>query len=343
MFSSQNRDNTLNGILFVALFAIAAKQLASFGIFAQLGLSPLIIGIMLGMLYGNTLHSKLPVEWHEGINFSARRILRLAIILYGFSITIQEVMSIGWQGMTIAVTVVTTILSVGFFVGTRVLKMDNQTALLTAAGSAICGAAAILAIEPVIKAKGHHTAVAVATVVIFGTLAMFVYPLLVELHIFNLSPFGTGLFFGGTIHEVAQVVGATGGLGNTVAQYAVIEKMTRVLLIVPVILIIGYIVVRNEPLSTGQTSPSFVKTVPWFAVGFLAVGLFNSLHLLPKSWVDVIREIDTFLLTMAMVGLGMQTQFSKMKAVGPKAFILATILFIILISGGYLLTYLLVG
>lgn len=343
MFTSQNRSHTLNGILFVALFAIAAKQLASFGIFAQLGLSPLIIGIVLGMFYGNTLHSKLPTEWHAGINFSARRILRLAIILYGFSITLQEIMSIGWQGITIAATVVTTILTVGFFVGTRILKMDNQTALLTSAGSGICGAAAILAIEPVIKAKGHQTAVAVATVVIFGTLSMFLYPILVELHVFNLSPFGTGLFFGGTIHEVAQVVGATGDLGDTVSQYAVIEKMTRVLMIVPVILVIGYIVARNEPATTNQARPSFVKTIPWFAVGFLAVGLFNSLQLLPASWVAVIREIDTFLLTMAMVGLGMQTQFSKMKAVGPKAFILASILFVILITAGYLLTKLLVG
>jgi uncharacterized integral membrane protein (TIGR00698 family) len=343
MFTAQNRAHTLNGILFVALFAIAAKQLASFGPFAQLGLSPLIIGIVLGMFYGNTLHSKLPVEWHAGINFSARRILRLAIILYGFSITLQEVLSIGWQGVTIAITVVTTILSVGYLIGTRILKMDNNTALLTAAGSGICGAAAILAIEPVIKAKGHQTAVAVATVVIFGTLAMFIYPLLAELHIFNLSPFGTGLFFGGTIHEVAQVVGATGDLGDTVSEYAVIEKMTRVLLIVPVILVISYLVARNEPLTTGQTRPSFIKSIPWFAVGFLAVGLFNSLHLLPESWVAVIRELDTFLLTMAMVGLGMQTQFSKMKAVGPKAFVLASVLFVILTVGGYFLTKILVG
>jgi len=305
---------------------------------ASLGISPLILGIVLGMFYGNTLHSHLPSEWHAGISFSARKILRLAIILYGFFITLQEVISIGWHGLIIAISVVSTILVAGFFIGTKLLKMDNQTAVLTSAGSAICGAAAILALEPVIKAKGHQTATAVATVVIFGTLAMFLYPVLVEMHIFNLSAFGTGLFFGGTLHEVAQVVGATGSLGQQISEYAIIEKMTRVLLIVPVILIIGWIVSRNEPVTAGQPKPSFFQSIPWFAVGFLAVGLFNSLHLLPESWVMEIRSFDTFLLTMAMVALGMETQISKMKAVGPKAFVLASILFVILIIGGYILT-----
>ncbi|WP_024851230.1 YeiH family protein [Hydrogenovibrio kuenenii] len=330
------RGHVLNGILLVALFAIAAHTIAQTGFITHLGLSPLIVGILLGAIYGNTLHQHIPQEWHAGIHFSARKILRLAIVLYGFAITLQEIASIGWQGILLATTVVTTILTVGYFIGTKILKMEPETALLTSAGSGICGAAAVLAMEPVTKAQGHQTAVAVATVVVFGTLSMFLYPVLDGLHLFQLGDEAKGLYFGSTIHEVAQVVGASSILPSDAQDYAVIEKMTRVLMIVPAILVVGWLMSRKK--STSQTGgSSLVSSIPWFAVGFLAVAAFNSLNLLPHEMVSSIHELDTFLLTMAMVALGMETQVSKMKQVGSSAFILAGILFFILLIGGYFL------
>ena len=334
------RQHTLHGILLVALFAIAAHTIAQTGIMTHLGLSPLIVGILLGAIYGNTLHQHIPQEWHAGIHFSARKILRLAIILYGFAITLQEIASIGWQGILLAALVVTTILTVGYLIGTKVLKMDSETALLTSAGSGICGAAAVLAIEPVTKAQGHQTSVAVATVVVFGTLSMFLYPILDGMHLFQLSNEAKGLYFGATIHEVAQVVGASSILPTEAQDYAVIEKMTRVLMIVPAILVVGWLMSRKK--STDQIGKvSLLSSIPWFAVAFLGVAAFNSFNLLPKDIVSSIHQIDTFLLTMAMVALGMETQVSKMKQVGGKAFILAGILFFMLLVGGYFLVKLL--
>ncbi|GAB6069317.1 YeiH family protein [Thiomicrorhabdus hydrogeniphila] len=335
------RLDTLKGILLVALFAIAAHSIAQTGFITQLGLSPLIVGILLGALYGNTLHQHIPQEWHSGISFSARKILRLAIILYGFAITLQEIASIGWQGILLAALVVSTILSVGYMIGTKFLKMDSETALLTSAGSGICGAAAVLALEPVTKAQGHQTSAAVATVVVFGTISMFLYPILDGMHFFQLSNEAKGLYFGATIHEVAQVVGASSILPQDAQDYAVIEKMTRVLMIVPAILVVSWFMSRKK--SENQTEKSsFVAAIPWFAIAFLAVAAFNSLHLLPQHIVSSIHEVDTFLLTMAMVALGMETQISKMKQVGGKAFILAAILFFMLLIGGYFLVKLLV-
>ncbi|MBO1926487.1 YeiH family putative sulfate export transporter [Thiomicrorhabdus sp. 6S2-11] len=340
MFSATQRGHTLNGILLVALFAIAAYSISQTSWVMALGLSPLIVGILLGAIYGNTLHQNIPVEWHAGISFSARKILRLAIILYGFSITFQEIVSIGWQGVVLAAIVVATILAVGFWIGTKVLKMEPETALLTSAGSGICGAAAVLALEPVTKAQSHQTAVAVATVVVFGTLAMFLYPVLDGMQLFALSDKAKGLYFGSTLHEVAQVVGAASELPEIAQEYAVIEKMTRVLMIVPVILIVGWFMARRVTASAGKQS-SLVASIPWFAVGFLAVAGFNSLDLLAREWVVAIHQLDTFLLTMAMVALGMETQISKMKQVGSSAFILAAILFVLLMFGGYFLVKLL--
>ncbi|MBF6057479.1 YeiH family protein [Thiomicrorhabdus heinhorstiae] len=338
--ATAQRGHTLNGILLVALFAIAAHTISQTGLISGLGLSPLIIGILMGAIYGNTLHQHIPIEWHAGIHFSARRILRVAIVLYGFSITVQEIASIGWQGIVLAAAVVAAILTVGFYIGTKWLKMEPETALLTSAGSGICGAAAVLAMEPVTKAQSHQTAVAVATVVVFGTLAMFLYPLLDGMHFFQLSAEAKGLYFGSTIHEVAQVVGASSALSAQAQEYAVIEKMTRVLMIVPAILVVGWFMARRVSSSEAGKG-SLTASIPWFAVGFLAVAAFNSFDLLPQEMVASIHQIDTFLLTMAMVALGMETQVNKMKQVGSSAFILAGILFLILMVGGYFLVKLL--
>jgi len=334
VFSREKRADTANGILFATLFALAAMQISQCPWIHQLGISPLIIGIVLGIFYANTLHHRMPEAWLPGISFTARRILRLAVILYGFYITLQEVMTIGWIGFATASFIVLSTLSIAYVVGVYLLGMDKQTTLLTGAGSAICGAAAILAFEPVIKAKGHQTTTAVATVVAFGTLAMMIYPLIYQWGILNLNVHGWGIYIGATVHEVAQVVGAASDIGQTVCNDAVIVKMTRVMLLVPVLLFMGWWWVKyGEHVHSEDNTTSL--TIPWFALGFLAVVGFNSLHLLPVSWVMTLQHIDQFLLTMAMTALGMETSLDKLKGVGIKPFILAMVLFIWLIAGGF--------
>jgi len=340
MFSKERRADTGNGILFVALFALAATQISQWQWVDQLGISPLIIGIVLGVFYANTLHHRMPEAWLPGISFTARRILRLGVILYGFYITLQEVLMIGWIGFIAASIVVISTLLIAYMIGVYVLKIDKQTAILVGAGSAICGAAAILAFEPVIKAKGHQTAAAVATVVLFGTLAMFLYPLVYQWGVLNLDAHGWGIFIGATVHEVAQVVGAASDISQTVSNDAVIVKMTRVMLLVPALLFVGWW--WNKSNHAQGKGGRRELTVPWFALGFLAVVGLNSLNLLPTSWVMLLQHLDQFLLTMAMTALGMETSLGKLKGVGIKPFILAIILFIWLMLGGYTMVSLLI-
>jgi len=299
----------------------------------QLGISPLIIGIVLGIFYANTLHHRMPEAWLPGISFTARRVLRLAVILYGFYITLQEVMMIGWIGFATASIIVVSTLSLAYVVGVYVLGMDKQTTMLTGAGSAICGAAAILAFEPVMEAKGHQTTSAVATVVVFGTLAMLIYPLVYQSGILNLDAHAWGIYIGATVHEVAQVVGAASEINQTVTNDAVIVKMTRVMLLVPALLCVGWWWSKHGDAECDGSRA--MLTIPWFALGFLGVVGFNSLHLFPVSWVMMLQHIDQFLLTMAMTALGMETSLDKLKGVGIKPFILAAILFVWLIVGGY--------
>ena len=194
----------------------------------------------------------------------------------------------------------------------------------------------MLGTESAIRVKPYKTAVAVSTVVIFGTLAMFVYPILYQSGAFDLTPKEMGVFAGSTIHEVAHVVGAGNAMGKEVSDSAIIVKMIRVMMLVPVLLIISYSVMRAA-VKSGDSEGRGKISLPWFAILFLVVIGFNSFDLLPVGVVDFINTFDTFLLTMAMTALGAETSIDKFKKAGFKPFLLAFILFVWLVGGGYLM------
>lgn len=332
---TEKRSSMLHGVLLIGLFSCAAFYIGEADIFKELSFSPMIIGIILGMLYANSLRNHLPETWVPGIQFCSKKILRLGIILYGFRLTFQDVLNVGVAGILIdAVVVVVTILG-GVWLG-KLLKMDKDIALLTSIGSGICGAAAVLGAESTIQTKPYKTAVAVATVVIFGTISMFIYPIAYRAGFLQLSPQEMGIYSGATLHEVAHAVGAGNAMGPEVSNVAIIVKMIRVMLLVPVLLVLGYWVAR-QARRDGTSGKGGKVSIPWFALGFLAVIGFNSFDLLPVEVVDVINYIDTFLLTMAMVALGAETSIDKFKKAGAKPFILAFLLYVWLLVGGWAL------
>lgn len=334
MFLNNQKLHLIHGILFVALFACAAFYISESSAMKYISFSPLIIGIILGMMYGNTLKKQMPEEWQPGIKFSSKKILRLAIILYGFRLTFQNIMAVGVEAIMLDLIIITGTLCIGMLLG-KFMKIDSETALLTSTGSAICGAAAVLGMESVLNNKAHKTAIAVSTVVIFGTTSMFLYPVMFRSGLFHLTDRQWGLYTGSTIHEVAHVVGASNPMGEAIAGSAIIVKMIRVIFLAPVLLLFAFIVARKAKKANGDNAQDAKITIPWFAFGFLAVIGFNSFNLLPQGVISVINYIDTFLLTMAMTGLGMDTHLRQFREAGIKPFLLAFILFVWLIVGGY--------
>ena len=332
----------LHGVLLMGLFSCAAFYIGSADIFRQISFSPMIIGIILGMLYANSLRNNLPDIWVPGIQFCSKKLLRLGIILYGFRLTFQDIAQVGTAGIIIDAIVVVVTVTGGVYVG-KLLKMDSDIALLTSIGSGICGAAAVLGAESTIQTKPYKTAVAVATVVIFGTISMFIYPIAYRAGILGLTPQEMGIYSGATLHEVAHAVGAGNAMGTEISNTAIIVKMIRVMLLIPVLFSLGYwvaIKARRAVRAGGDatSAPAGKIAVPWFALGFLGVIIFNSLNLMPASVIEVIDYIDTFLLTMAMVALGAETSIDKFKRAGAKPFILAFILYIWLLGGGWLMS-----
>lgn len=338
---SESRSSMLHGILLITLFSCAAFYIGDMDIVKSLSFSPMIVGIILGMLYANSLRNNLPETWVPGIQFCSKRVLRFGIILYGFRLTFQDVTAVGIPAVIIDAIIVGGTIGLGMLIG-RLMKMDRGITLLTSVGSAICGAAAVLGAESAIRTKPYKTAVAVSTVVIFGTFSMFLYPILYRNGIFALSPEQMGIYAGSTIHEVAHVVGAGNAMGDEVASIAIIVKMIRVMMLVPVLLIITWAVAKAAAANGSEGEKGKIN-IPWFAILFLVVIAFNSFDLLPESVVSFINTFDTFLLTMAMTALGAETSIEKFKKAGAKPFVLALVLQLWLLTGGYLLAQWMVG
>ncbi len=345
---SEKKAATYHGILLIALFAFSALYISELEWVKSLSLSPLIVGIILGMLYANSLRNYIPETWIPGIKFCTKQILRIGIVLYGFRLTFQQVVEIGFPAITIDCIIILGTLIIGIITG-HMMRIDEKTSIMVATGSAICGAAAVLGTEPVVKCAPHKTAIAVSTVVIFGTLSMFLYPILFRIGFFELSNEAMAIYTGATLHEVAHVVGAGNAIDPSgslhIASQATITKMIRVMMLAPVLLIISYIIARVRKVrhtDTDSTGKSKIA-IPWFAFAFLGVICLNSLiqssHIIDaqalKGVLHNIESIDTFLLTMAMTALGAETNIDKFKQAGAKPFYLAAIIYIWLVAGGY--------
>ncbi len=334
------RRARLDGLLFVFLLALAAYQAAQVPWLAQAGVSPLIVAIVMGAAYSNLMPGAMPTDWAAGVNLAARRLLRIAVAFYGLRISAQELMSVGTMGLAMATVMVAGTLAIGVALG-RLLRIDRETALLTAAGSAICGAAAVLAFESTLRSAPHKSAVAVATVVLFGTVSMFLYPVLFHAGWLQLDSTALGVFIGGSVHEVAQVVATASAIDPATTHAATIVKMARVALLVPVLLVMGIWLARRSRAQEAGDGATGAPPVPWFVLGFVALVAVNSLNVLPVAMVETINDLDTFALTMAMAALGVETRFARMKQAGARVLVLALALFVWLLVGGYGTTLLL--
>jgi uncharacterized integral membrane protein (TIGR00698 family) len=281
------------------------------------------------MVIGNTVYPKIWQPCDGGVIFAKQHLLRLGIILYGFRLTFAQIADVGVSGIVIDVlTLSSTFLSP--VLGQKVFGLDKHTSWLIGAGSSICGAGGA-GTEPVVKAEASKVTVAVATVVIFGTIAIFLYPAMYPLLAHWFTPEAYGIYMGSTMHEVAQVVAAGHAVSPDAENAAVIAKMLRVMMLAPFLLFLAARVKQLAPANGGEKSKI---TIPWFAILFILVAVFNSFHLLPKAVVDMLVTLDTVLLAMAMAALGLTTHVSALKKAGAKPLLMALMLFVWLIVGG---------
>lgn len=328
----------LPGLILVACISGMAYGLNHFETVRKYGMGSLTLAIVLGACCGNLSPRLGQGGFRIGMDFCQRRLLRVGVALYGFNLSAQQIMQVGKTGILVDVLMVSSTLLAGWFIGTRLLKMERDTVILTAAGSAICGAAAVVATLPMLggeeKERAEKGTVAVATVVLFGTLSMLIYPLLYRWLGDGYLDFG--IYIGSTVHEVAQVVAIGNILGSDVAGNAVIVKMIRVMLLMPFLLVLGFI------FSGGKKGASRSRsTIPWFAIVFVAFAGVNSLHVVPETVVHWLQVIGIVCLTAAMAALGLGTNLHHVGKAGGRPLVLGGLLFVHLVFSGALFNFIL--
>lgn len=325
----------LSLLIFISLVSLAISH------FIIPFLSPLIIGILLGAIL-SCIYPKLAQTYNlqPSMSFASKKLLRLGIILYGSYITLNEIATLGLNGLLIAILVVAVIFVSAIFIG-RLLKLDRDISLLVGIGSAVCGAAAILALESTLKTHPSKSSVALGFIVIFGLIGMVLLPVVYYSGLLPLNDYQWGVFIGASLHEVANVVGAA-AISPESQNVAIIVKMTRVVLLVPLLLIVSYILFRQNTAYIKTQNENSKPYIPYFAFAFLGVIMLNSI----VDWqntaplvIESAQMASRFFLIIAMVAIGLQIDWQKFVSFGLKTFVLALILFIMLIFGTYALVY----
>jgi uncharacterized integral membrane protein (TIGR00698 family) len=298
----------LPGIVVAALLAFAANGLAG-GLGDPLARNPLLVAMLLGLIIGNAFGC--PESLRPGLQFTTRYLLRFAVVLVGFRITARLLVDLGAGPVLVAAAELGLVLVGVFSIAHKVFKLEREFSLLLAAGSAICGAAAVLSLASLTRIRTQQAAIAITVITLFGTLALFLYPVaFLGGYLPGLDDDRYGIFVGASIYELAQVYGAGFAVSELALNTATLVKLTKVLMLIPLLLAMGYFM-RDK-----QRKSDTVATFPWFIVGFIAVMLFNSAITLPGPLRAVIQQFDLFLFTMVMIALGVDTQFSRLGEAG---------------------------
>lgn len=300
----------LPGLLLALGVAVAAtllRMLPGLSVFSAMVLSA-VIGMFIRNVFGQSEKMRL------GIAFSMRLPLRAGIVLLGLQLTIWQLASIGAEAIVVVILSLACTFAAMVAVG-RLIKVDTGLVYLLAAGTSICGAAAIVATNSVVRAKDGDVVYALGCITILGTIAMLLYPALAA--VFGLEPVVFGVWAGASIHEVAQVVGASFQYGNVAGEAGTIAKLTRVLMLAPVVLLLPFVMARH------RSDPAMRIPTPWFVFGFAAMVVINSVLPLPAAVTVAAGQIAPLLLAVALAAMGMETDLRSLNSRGLRPLVLA--------------------
>ncbi|MFC4769750.1 YeiH family protein [Effusibacillus consociatus] len=319
----------IKGTGLTLILAILAGNLAVLPVFSIMGI--MIISIILGVGWKGLM--EVPSDAEIGIAFSSKILLRAGIILLGLRLNFSQIIEAGFSMILIDVIVIAFTLGVMIYLG-KLFAIDKHLSALIAVGTAVCGAAAIVAVAPLIGARKEYTAVSVACIAILGTIGTIIYTFLYPM--LGLDPYLYGVLVGSTLHELAHVIAAASPGGNVSGDIALLVKLGRVALLIPVALLLGYLYRAKDPdIKTGKGIKKL--PVPWFIFGFLACSLINTLGFIPQILNQKMISVSVFLLAMAMAGLGLGIKLGDFKKVGIRAILVGVLGFAALTALGPIL------
>lgn len=311
--------NKLLGIILALIIAIPAWLIGN--------KFPIIGSPVLGLLFGMVLAFwKRPEYFNEGVTYTAKKLLQYSIILMGFSMNLFNVFKVGKQTIILMIFTLSAAFITAYIVG-KLLKINGKTATLIGVGSSICGGSAIAATAPVINADEQEVAHSISTIFLFNAIAAFLFPFLG--HLFGMSNQCFGLWAGTAVNDTSSVVAAGYSYSNAAGNLAVIVKLTRTLAIVPVTLVLAFYT-SKKVAKNQKSSYNISKIFPWFVLGFIAASLINTFIPMPKGSAEFLSEVGKFVIVMAMVSVGLNTNIVKLIKNGMRPILLGFTCWVVL-------------
>ncbi|MBP3039230.1 YeiH family putative sulfate export transporter [Bacillaceae bacterium Marseille-Q3522] len=285
-------------------------------------LFPIIGSPVLGILLGMALNFwTRPAVFNDGITFTGKKVLQYSIVLMGFGLNFLGIIKVGGQTLELMIFTLIAAFITAFVVG-KVLKIEGRTQTLIGVGTAICGGSAIAATAPVIHANEKEVAHAISTIFLFNVIAAFLFPFLG--HLLGMSDRTFGLWTGTAVNDTSSVVAAGYTFSHAAGNLAVVVKLTRTLMIVPVTLFLAFYMSRKTA-KTSKNSYHLSKIFPWFVLGFVAAAMVNTFLPIPVDIVNFLVEAGKYMIVMAMVSIGLNTNVVKLIKSGGKPLLLGFI------------------
>lgn len=292
-----------------------------------------VFGIVLGALLAAALRPRALLR--PGLDVAAGPVLQASVVLLGATLSLQQVAQVGGSSLPVMLGTLAVALLGAWGLG-RVLGVRGETQLLIGVGTAICGASAIAATQAVLRAKESQVAYAVGTIFTFNIVAVLVFPQLG--HLLGLDPHAFGLWAGTAINDTSSVVAAGYGYGGDAGPYSVVVKLTRSLMLIPIVMVLALWVARREARRAegGATAGRLtLRTLPWtrivplFLVGFVVASGLTSLGVVPQSWHPALTAAGTFLITTALAGIGLSMRLGDLRRAGARPLALGAGLWIL--------------
>jgi uncharacterized integral membrane protein (TIGR00698 family) len=312
--------NKLPGIFLAALIAVPAWLLGK--------AFPIIGSPVLGILFGMMLAFwKRPTAFDDGVKYTSKKLLQYSIILLGFDMNLYNVFKVGSQTLILMCFTLTVTFLTAFIVG-KLLKVEGKIATLIGVGTCICGGSAIAATAPVIDADDEEVAHSISTIFLFNVIAAFLFPFLG--HVMGMSDHSFGLWAGTAVNDTSSVVAAGYTFSNAAGNLAVIVKLTRTLAIVPVTLVLALYTSKKAAGSKSGKSYNIIRIFPWFVLGFVAACVINTFVPMPQGVGSFLSQVGKFVIVMAMVSIGLNTNLVKLVKSGGKPILLGFICWVVL-------------
>lgn len=318
----------LPGVLITAAIALVATGIGELVPVIGSAVPAIVIGVLLSLVRPKVMVGRETADARiqPGIAYSGKFLLQLAVVLLGVQLSVGAIAEVGLESLPIMLTTLAVCL-VGAWALGRMLRTERRLTTLIGVGTGICGASAIAAVSPVIAATSAEIAYAVSTIFLFNILAIVVFPLIG--HAMNLDPHTFGLFAGTAVNDTSSVVAAASVFSTAALGYAVVVKLVRTLMIIPISVGLSVMEARRSARGQPLTGRRIVGLVPWFLTGFIIVAIVNSTGVIPDGPRDVLVTASVFLIAMALAGIGLSTDIPALRRAGWRPLALGGMLWVL--------------